>query len=247
MRTVSLLALSALAALSSAAGKTVLGKLGQAAIAAQIYAAPSPKARGLYRVEKGAYLVVRPGNGKWTPIVMRDRRLAYIPTQAVAIPTQEATGLPYEVTEDGARSAPAPRRYVASRGGGFVRGTVDSRVQMAVQAMSLEGTTPYKWGGNELGSGIDCSGFVKKMYGGIGLSLPRTAAEQATVGMPIANYQDLQPGDRLYFWDAKKGKIGHTGLYVGGGYFTHSSSGHHGIARDFLSERWRRICVAARR
>jgi len=41
--------------------------------------------------------------------------------------------------------------------------------------------------------------------------------------------------------------IGHTGIYQGGGVFIHSSSGHHGIAQDYLTERWLKILVAARR
>jgi len=244
MRRAFLLALTALAAHSAAGTKVVLGRLGRATTAAQIYAAPSAKARVISRADKGASLVVRNDGGKWLTVVMENGQLCYIPAQSVEI-------LPYEVTADQGKTVAKPRSvprpsYLASRGGA-PRGSDANRQALATYATQFEGTTPYKWGGNEIGSGIDCSGFVKKMYGQIGVSLPRTAAEQAMVGQPIVNYEQLQPGDRLYFWDAKRGKIGHTGIYVGGGYFTHSSSGHHGIARDYLSERWRKICVAARR
>jgi cell wall-associated NlpC family hydrolase len=129
---------------------------------------------------------------------------------------------------------------VASRGG-------DARSKMADYSLKFQGT-PYVWGGNDELNGIDCSGFVKKMYGKIGLSLPRTAAEQALVGKPIYNLEDLQKGDRLYFWDKKRGKIGHTGIYLGDGNFVHSSSGRGGVATDYLgSDRWLKILVAARR
>lgn len=244
MRRAFLLALTALAAYSAASTKVVLGRLGRATTAAQIYAAPFSKARVISRVQQGTSLVVRNDGGKWLTVVMQNNQLGYIPAQAVEV-------LLYEVTADRSQPAAQPRavprsNYLASRGGA-PRGSDANREALAAYATQFEGTTPYKWGGNDIFSGIDCSGFVKKMYGQIGVSLPRTAAEQATVGQPILNYQELMPGDRLYFWDAKKGKIGHTGIYVGGGYFTHSSSGHHGIARDYLSERWRKICVAARR
>ena len=106
---------------------------------------------------------------------------------------------------------------------------------------------PYKWGGNDILNGIDCSGFVKKLYGSIGVSLPRTAAEQVRVGQPVLRYEDLQPGDRLYFWSKSRKKIGHTGIYIGGCYFTHASSCHHGVATDYLSAKWRKMLVAARR
>jgi len=241
MRTVILVTLGSLAALAHA-DKVVLGRLGQTKAAAQLYSAPSPKAKAMGRVAAGRYLVVRPAGKKWTAIVLDTGRLAYVPSQSI-------TTLAYEVTQDGTKpvSARSRTRYVASRGSSLPRMRLDARESMAEIAMSQEGTTPYKWGGTQLVSGIDCSGFVQKMAGQIGMSLPRTAAEQANVGMPITRYEDLRPGDRLYFWETKRNKIGHTGIYVGGGYFTHSSSGHHGIARDYLSERWRRICVAARR
>lgn len=247
MRPAFFLALSALSAFAPAAD--VVGYLGQAKTAMLLYGAPSPKARARMRVAQGTSLIVRPAGKKWYGVFLIDGRMAYAPVQTVDVPTDPATGQPHGFTNAQVAATRAQVRrstYVASRGN-FVRGSGDARTQMAVEAMRLEGTTPYVWGGNELGSGIDCSGFVKKMYGAIGYSLPRTAAEQATVGMPITRLEELQPGDRLYFYDARKGKIGHTGLYVGGGYFTHSSSGHHGIARDYLTERWRHILVAARR
>ena len=250
MRPALLLPLLAAAVPSVAAPAKVVAYLAQATTAAQIYTAPSPKAKGLYRVQKGANLAVRPAGKSWYAVLMADRRLAYIPGQAIEIMRMPETGEPVgytqaEVAAFGKAQRPASTT-VASRGG-TVRGTSDARIQMALEAMRLEGSTPYKWGGNELGSGIDCSGFVKKMYGMIGVGLPRTASEQATVGVPITRLEDLQTGDRLYFYEAKRNKIGHTGIYLGGGYFVHSSSGHKGIARDYLSERWRKILVAARR
>lgn len=250
MRPVLLLALSAASVSASAAPGAMYAYLGQATSPAQIYAAPSPKAKGLYRVEKGAYMAIRPAGKNWYAVIMANRRLAYVPGQTVSVMRNAQTGQPLgytqaQVASFGSGSSRSNAGYVASRGS-FVRGTSDARGQMADYATRWEGTTPYKWGGTELGAGIDCSGFVKKMYGAIGLNLPRTAAEQARVGVPITRYEDLQKGDRLYFWDAKRGKIGHTGIYIGGGRFVHSSSGHKGIATDFLTDRWRRICVDAR-
>jgi len=68
------------------------------------------------------------------------------------------------------------------------------------------------------------------------------------VGTPVTRLEDLQPGDRLYFWDAKRGMIGHTGIYLGGGYFVHSSRGHGGVNTDYLGQKkWLNILVAARR
>jgi cell wall-associated NlpC family hydrolase len=104
-----------------------------------------------------------------------------------------------------------------------------------------------------LTNGIDCSGFVQQLFGKIGVDLPRTAAEQAKVGKKIERLEDLQPGDRLYFWDKKRGKIGHTGIFLGffkdgGAYFIHSSTNNKGVDTDDLrSKKWLNMLVAARR
>jgi cell wall-associated NlpC family hydrolase len=87
------------------------------------------------------------------------------------------------------------------------------------------------------------------MFGEVAhIQLPRTAAEQVKVGQPVRRLDELRAGDRLYFWDKKRGKVGHTGIYLGGGYFVHSSRSHNGVATDYLGSRtWLNMLVAARR
>jgi cell wall-associated NlpC family hydrolase len=115
-------------------------------------------------------------------------------------------------------------------------------------ALKFEGT-PYEWGGNDLTGGIDCSGFVKQIVADkTGYNLPRTAAEQSLVGMPITRLEDLRPGDRLYFRMKSESKISHTGIYIGNGRFVHSSHGKGGVSTDTLTQpSWRAMLVAARR
>ena len=71
---------------------------------------------------------------------------------------------------------------------------------------------PYVWGG-ESPSGFDCSGLVQYAYGQLGVALPRTAAEQARVGQPVAGLADARPGDLLAFHDP----VDHIGIYAGNG------------------------------
>ncbi len=214
-------------ATSSFADKEVIGKLGQAVESAPIYASASTRARIYYHVQPYEYLVLQTtDNSHWLRVLMQNMMYGYIRTDAVA-------KLPYQVTADVQKARDAG---LGSRG-----------AMVARNSMNYVGT-PYVWGGNDPSSGIDCSGFVKQMYGQIGMHLPRTAAEQVNVGTPITHLQDLQPGDRLYFWEAKRNKIGHTGIYLGKGYFVHSSSGRHGVATDYLgSKSWLKLLVAARR
>lgn len=214
----------------AAASPKVIGKLGQALQATTIHAAPSAKSRVYYRVPQYLYLVLRgePKNG-WQRVLMSNGADGYVRSDVLA-------RLPYQVTA-------GTTRAVASRSGA----ATGARSLAAQWGLRFVGT-PYKWGGEDLQSGVDCSGFVQKLYGAIGLRLPRTAAEQAMVGTPIGRFEDLQPGDRLYFWDPKRGKIGHTGLYIGMGYFVHSSSNRRGVATDYLGDpKWRKNLVAARR
>jgi cell wall-associated NlpC family hydrolase len=207
----------------------VLGKIAQALEPAKIYKSPSTKAKTYYTAKKFQYLVVNPAdNDRYLKVVMSNGLSGYVQKTKVA-------ELNYQVT---AKQVTKPTE-TASRGGG-------SRAAAAEKGLNYIGT-PYVWGGDDINNGIDCSGFVKKLYGDIGLNLPRTASEQAKVGKAITRYEDLQPGDRLYFWEKKRGKIGHTGMYLGNGRFVHSSRGHQGVNTDVLTEKWRRILVAARR
>ena len=94
--------------------------------------------------------------------------------------------------------------------------------------------------------GLDCSGFVKAVFASNGINLPRVAREQALVGMPVG-WSQLQSGDRLYF-ACKGGQIDHAGIYMGNGFFIHSSMSRGGVAVDsVLKPFYMNSLVAARR
>lgn len=71
--------------------------------------------------------------------------------------------------------------------------------------------TPYVWGGNTPGAGLDCSGLTKYAYGEAGVEIPRLAHEQANGATPVSP-GDLMPGD-LAIWD------GHVAMVIGNGQF----------------------------
>lgn len=228
-------ALAAAVSHADTAKKVVLGKLGQAIQETPITSKPG--GRVYYRVKPYEYLVLRTSDQPNTyKVLLQNGREGYVKSDAVA-------KLPYDVT------APQQPRVaaLASRGGGASKVPPTTRAAVANYSLNFTGT-PYVWGGNDPNRGIDCSGFVKYLYGQIGVSLPRTAAEQALVGQPITRLEDLQAGDRLYFWSNSRGKIGHTGIYLGGGYFCHATSSKGEVTTDYLgTQKWLKQLVAARR
>lgn len=95
--------------------------------------------------------------------------------------------------------------------------------------------TPYVFGGTSVTHGMDCSAFVRDIFKKVyGISLPRTARQQATVGVDVPiNQATMKIGDRLYF-RYKNSYIDHTGIYVGNGYYIHCNAGKHGVSIDYL-------------
>lgn len=77
--------------------------------------------------------------------------------------------------------------------------------------------TPYQWGGNDLSSGVDCSGLVTQGFAHFGINLPRTTYDMWGKGEAIS-MKGLRPGD-LVFFDTDHTKPGpdHVGIYMGGG------------------------------
>lgn len=94
---------------------------------------------------------------------------------------------------------------------------------------------PYVWGGSSP-AGFDCSGFVQYVFAHHGITLPRTADVQATVGIPVSK-SELLPGD-LVFFAGDYVNISHVGIYTGNGQMIHASTTY-GIAYDSLYRDYR--------
>ena len=79
---------------------------------------------------------------------------------------------------------------------------------------------PYRWGGNTVVDGMDCSGFVRAVFNLCGVNIPRTSGEQFMTGQSI-DKGELRDGDLVFFGDSAS-KINHVGIYVGDGRFVHA-------------------------
>jgi cell wall-associated NlpC family hydrolase len=95
--------------------------------------------------------------------------------------------------------------------------------QAAEVAKKLVGTVYGSGGSNP---GADSSGLVHDAYAREGIQLPRVAAEQFDVGIPVAR-EHLRPGDAVFFSDASH-FVHHVGVYIGNGNFisTPEAGGH---------------------
>lgn len=103
----------------------------------------------------------------------------------------------------------------------------------------------YVYGGTNPNSGMDCSAFVRMIFSQYSIALPRTAREQAQVGITVP-FDQLQPGDRLYF-QCKNPYIDHCGIYAGNGYFIHCNASKNGVSVDTLENFYLRSLVIAKR
>jgi len=80
---------------------------------------------------------------------------------------------------------------------------------------------PYAWGGTSL-TGMDCSGFVWKVFAMLEVPLPRSAREQYQVGRGV-DRDNLLVGDLVFFRTYAE-YPSHVGIYLGNNQFIHMSS-----------------------
>lgn len=79
---------------------------------------------------------------------------------------------------------------------------------------------PYRWGGDTVVDGMDCSGFVRAVYNLCGVNIPRTSREQYRVG-DVVGREELKDGDLVFFGGSPE-EINHVGIFVGNGRFVHA-------------------------
>lgn len=108
--------------------------------------------------------------------------------------------------------------------------------------------TPYRSGGTSVATGFDCSGFVNFLFREqVGIELPRSSRDLAQMPGPKVAKSELKPGDLVFF--ARRGRINHTGIYIGDGEFLHSSSHRSGGVRvdKLAGDYWNSHYLTAKR
>lgn len=190
------------------------------ASAAVVRTGPSSIAPPLTVVQADRQVVVRAAGAEWCEVYMQDGPPGYILTSAL-----ELTGLGFHPDEP-----PEGQPEVVTIAYGLL-------------------WTPYRWGGASP-DGFDCSGLVQHVFRQVGVTLPRTAAEQWRVGYAVAR-KELSAGDRVYF-AGPGGRISHTGIYCGSAReapeFIHASGRHGSVVISSLDDpHYARMYAGARR
>lgn len=91
----------------------------------------------------------------------------------------------------------------------------------------------YVYGGNNLATGVDCSGFTSQIMKKFGINLQRSSRSQyASNGVKVSVGQ-LQPGDLVFYGNG--GYINHVAIYAGNGQIVHASDSRTGIRMSNLN------------
>jgi peptidoglycan DL-endopeptidase CwlO len=93
-----------------------------------------------------------------------------------------------------------------------------AQLTAALRAAESRQGLPYVWGGDGPSS-FDCSGLVQWSFAQAGVTMPRTAADQARTG-PAVPVSQLEPGDLLFYHTdpTDPGYISHVAIYLGNGW-----------------------------
>lgn len=106
-----------------------------------------------------------------------------------------------------------------------VPSTASGSVATVISFLKAQVGKPYVYGATGP-SAFDCSGLTKAAFATIGVDLPRTAAEQSTVGTAVP-VSDVQVGD-LLFWGGR-GSAYHVAVYVGNGEYLDAANPSKGV------------------
>ncbi len=138
------------------------------------------------------------------------------------------------LVQKGLVSKPTPVRMLAS-----------DLVMTALNFLDL----PYRFGGQSVASGFDCSAFTRHVFAtSLGLLLPRRTDEQALASsLKDVRRTDLKPGD-LVFFNTMQRTFSHVGIYVGEGRFVHAPrTGARIRMEDMRLAYWEQRFTGARR
>ncbi len=187
--------------------------------------------------------------GEWQPVACAGTvgyvNLAYVSWEPPAVDepaaeTSEPAADPAQdtTTSEETLAAEAAPADGGRRGGGG--GSADGQA-IADYALQYVGY-PYVYAG-EGPDGFDCSGFTKwVILQTLGIDITHDMFVQVGMGTGVG-FNELQPGDLVFFANTFRPGLSHAGIYVGGGQFVHAENESTGVKvsdlnSDYYSSRW---------
>ncbi|CRM33781.1 C40 family peptidase [Pseudomonas marginalis] len=125
------------------------------------------------------------------------------------------------------------------------RPAIDNVIDRAHQLLG----TSYKWGGNTVEQGFDCSSLLVYLFRTeANIRIPRTTAAMHRSNAMTIKRNALKPGDAVFFKGNGRSQVSHVGLYIGEGKFIHSPRAGKTVRIDSLNNRyWNKNYSTAKR
>ena len=100
--------------------------------------------------------------------------------------------------------------------------------------------TPYVYGGNDKGIGVDCSGMVQQVFLTVyGVPLERRSAKMMENNCTPIDKDQLTEGDLVFFNTSKRRPgITHVGIYLKDDNFVHTSSSKGVMVSNLNQKYW---------
>lgn len=92
---------------------------------------------------------------------------------------------------------------------------------------------PYKFGGSNIKTGVDCSAYTQLVFSNLDISLDRTSKAQYQQGNSVSK-SELIAGDLVFFNTFGSG-VSHVGIYIGSGKFI-SATPSSGVKIDKIND-----------
>lgn len=150
-------------------------------------------------------------------------------------------------------SGPPPRALPPAKGEAGVAGTAQrgssparaERRALVETALTYLGR-PYRLGGQDPVTGVDCAGLVRLVFRRLGWDLPYTARGQMELGKRV-RIESVSPADLVFFRNTSKRGTSHVGIYIGSGRFIHAAGRKRGVIVSSLSSPYYRRHFAGAR
>lgn len=124
-------------------------------------------------------------------------------------------------TASGARGTAFAGELTSALGGTSTTGSTASAGgpsgERLIEAARTYLGVPYKWGGTDPATGLDCSALVQRAMKDIGVDVPRVVADQRHLGTEVKGLENARPGDLIVMGGSR-----HIGIYVGDGKMLHA-------------------------